>query len=144
VDTSERNVWRQQWLSSLNELTDLELQRQSWLDCSNTNQHWSFSEFMCTYFDDLCTGNDYSYPLQKGWITKEEYNMISGWHAQLNAYTAPNDDDSNDQTVLTDPRWIEIAKLGRQMKIQLAQVLPRSESQILLRVIDHNQINKGS
>ena len=48
-----RDAWRQRWLSSFNELTSIELQQKSWLDRFNKNSHWSFVEFMCSYFDNL-------------------------------------------------------------------------------------------
>ena len=70
-----KEQWRSRWLSCLNELTSIELQKKSWVDKSNTNPHWSFVEFMCSYFDDLAIDNQYEYPLTENWITKNEFEI---------------------------------------------------------------------
>jgi len=43
---TQKELWRDRWLSCINELTSIELQRKSWLDKSNTNPHWTFVEFI--------------------------------------------------------------------------------------------------
>lgn len=49
----QRANWRSNWLSSIQELADLEMQRATWLNPHNGNPHYSFVEYIEVYFDDL-------------------------------------------------------------------------------------------
>ena len=52
-------LWRENWLISINELTDYNLQKTSWLNKETKSPHWSYVEFMCSYFNDLTLENGY-------------------------------------------------------------------------------------
>ncbi len=45
--------WRENWLLCINRLTSFDLQIKMWLDQAGNNPHWSYSEFMSCYIDDL-------------------------------------------------------------------------------------------
>jgi len=52
-DASElRRLWWRNWLCALLSLADIDLQRERWLNKEIANPHWSYLEFMCSYFDD--------------------------------------------------------------------------------------------
>src|SRR5690606_4008924 len=95
-----KNAWRENWLSSINELTSIDLQRNSWLDKTHTNTHWSFVEFMCSYFDDLAIDNSYNYPLKKGWISNQEFEIVREWHELLDKYNSPKNNDYDHEAIL--------------------------------------------
>jgi hypothetical protein len=135
----QRELWRNRWLSCINELTSLELQRKSWLDLTNTNPHWSFGEFMCSYFDDLGIDNNYEYQLNKGWISKSEFELIESWHKLLDRYNAPMKDDYDVEAILKDKEWQLIVEQGQKAKTELSKILSEDESKILNEEIDYTQ-----
>lgn len=137
--TLTREIWRQRWLSSINELTSLELQRKSWLDRHQTNPHWSFVEFMCSYFDDLLCYFPYSHYVELGWVSLREYEVLKDWHEALDNYQAPGNDDNHREAILADPTWLEIVKEGEKAKLKLAEILSDEEREILTENIDYLQ-----
>jgi hypothetical protein len=135
----QKENWRKRWLSSINELTSIELQRKSWLDKENTNPHWSFVEFMCSYFDDLVIDDNYKYQIEKNWISKDEHLIISDWHSKLDKYEAPNKDDYNIVGILEDDNWLNIVEIGRAAKEKLVNQLTKDEKEILIETIDYTR-----
>ena len=133
----QKETWRQSWLKSINELTSLDLQINSWLDKKQSNPHWSFIEFMCIYFDDLLSDNDYEYFINTGWVTKQEYETIKDWHLALMRYKATKENDYDHEAILNDINWTEIVMLGEKSKIKLITILSKSESQILNEEINY-------
>lgn len=123
----EKNEWRKRWLSSINELTSFDLQKKSWIDKTHSNPHWSFVEFMCSYFDDLAIDNNYKYQLDKGWVTKKEYELIEDWHIALDKYKSPKNDNYDNEAILSDPNWLNILEIGIKSREELAKTLNESE-----------------
>lgn len=136
---TQRELWRNRWLSSINELTSLELQQASWNDRKNKNPHWSFVEFMCSYFDDLVLDDNYETELKDGWITKSEHEIIRPWHLLLDKYNSPKNDDHNIEAILNDKKWLTILKEGQKTKTELSKVLNEAESKILNEEIDYKK-----
>jgi hypothetical protein len=128
----DKNLWRERWLGCINELTSLDLQKKSWLDKTPTNPHWSFVEFMCTYFDDLFPDDNYQYILKNGWITDEELRIISELHEALDKYNSPNNDDYDNEAILNDQKWLAIINLGQSVRAKLKNVLTADEIRILI------------
>jgi len=135
--TSETENWRNAWLNSINELTSHELQKKSWLISTPTNPHWSFIEFMCSYFDDLAIGDDYKIPLQDNVISTNEYEIIKDWHEALSKYDSPKNEDYNNEAILNDQKWIAILHLGFKTRNVLADTLNENERRILTDEIDY-------
>ena len=128
--------WRKNWLGCINELTNLELQKQMWLNQTyrtgpNWNPHWSFIEFMCSYFDDQLWGKKYDYIISQELISKDEYDQIKLWHDALDKYSAPKNNDHDDQAILDDLTWQEIVKIGKESKQNLAYLLTQDEKEYL-------------
>jgi hypothetical protein len=118
-------------------LTSFDLQKISWLDKTHTNPHWSFVEFICSYFDDLAIDDNYKYQLDKGWVTKVEFEIIKNWHIALDNYKSPKNDDYDNEAILNDPKWLEIFKIGVKMRNELAKTLNETERQFLTEEIDY-------
>jgi len=133
----DKNLWRARWLGCINELTSLDLQKKSWLDKTHSNPHWSFVEFMCNYFDDLAIDENYKYQLDKGWVTKKEYEIIEGWHIALDKYNSLKNDDYDNEAILNDPKWIEVLQFGRAIRYELTITLNETEKQLLNEEIDY-------
>ena len=124
-------MWRERWLDSINELTSLHLQIKYWLDKDSTNPHWSFVEFMCTYFDDLSLGDNYQYALNNGRVTGQEFGIIREWHEALDKYNPPDNDDYDNEAVLNDEKRRAIVTTGRTVREKLKSVLTADEIRIL-------------
>ncbi|MEZ4830058.1 MAG: hypothetical protein R3C61_27810 [Bacteroidia bacterium] len=135
-----REVWRPNWLTSINELTCLNLQKRSWLDTKASSPHWTYVEFMCCYFDGLAIDNNYKDPLERGLISLEEFEIIKDWHEQLDKYEEPNKDCYNVRKILDDPKWLEIIEIGLIAKSKLGQILNEVERQILFAKIDYEKM----
>ena len=137
MSSSDKNLWRERWLCCINELTSLDLQRKSWLDRTHTNPHWSFVEFMCSYFDDLAIDENYKYQLDNSWITSQEFEIIKDWHEALDKYNSPKNDDYDHETILNDSKWLEILQSGVTIKSKLASTLNETEKNILTEEINY-------
>lgn len=128
---SDRELWREQWLKSINELTSLALQKSKWIDVHDSNPHWSFTEFICCYFDDVLDGNDYQKFIRFDWISKDEYEIIKDWHEMLDQYYSPSQNDFDSLSILNDLKWIEITKAGNIAKVNLSILLSQDEKFLL-------------
>ena len=135
----QKELWRNNWLYSINELTSLELQRKSWLDKSNTNPHWTFVEFMCSYFDDLGIDNNYEYQLNEGWISQNEFEIVKPWHELLDKYNSQTNDDYDFKAILKDKNWQLIIEKGKETKSALSKISSKKENQILIEEIDYTK-----
>ena len=134
---NQKKLWRDRWLSCINELTSFELQRKSWVNKSSTNPHWSFVEFMCSYFDDLGIDNDYEYQLKQDWISETEHNTIQYWHKLLGKYNSPTNNDYDVEAILTDEKWLSIVEEGIKVKNELSKIVSKEENEILFEEIDY-------
>ena len=137
MTSDDKNLWREWWLGCINELTSLDLQKKSWLDKTHTNPHWSFVEFMCSYFDDLGIDDHYEYPIDKGWLTNQEFEIIKDWHEALDKYDSPKNGDYDHSAILNDPKWLDILQIGQTMKNKLVSTLNETEKKILTEEIHY-------
>lgn len=135
----QKELWRNRWLSCINELTSFELQKESCLDETNSNPHWSFVEFMCSYFDDLGIDNNYEYQFKKEWISKKEFETIRKWHELLDKYNSPKNDDYNHKSIIDDKEWQLIIQEGQKTVSVLLKDLSENEIQILTEQIDYTK-----
>lgn len=138
-----RKNWRPNWLSSINELTSLDLQKRSWLDPKAPSPHWSFGEFMCSYFDDLGVENNYKDPLERGLLSQQEFEILRVWHEQLDKYEAPNKNNYAVQKILNDSKWLAIIEIGKQAKNNLGQIIDETERKILFEDINYLEFSQN-
>jgi hypothetical protein len=139
MDSNDKNLWRERWLGCINQLNSLDLQKKSWTDLTHKNPHWSFIEFMCSYFDDLAIDDKYKYQLDKGWISKEEFEILEKWHIKLDKYNSPKNDDYDNEATLNDPKWLEVLQIGVETRNKLAKTLNETERQFLTEEIDYSK-----
>ena len=125
--------WRENWLLCINRLTSFDLQIKMWLDQSGNNPHWSYSEFMCCYIDDLDIDDDYASAMQDKLITPDEFRLIRIWHEALRNYSNTIKDVYDHQAILEDPKWLGIVNLGLNQKIKLAEIVSVAERSYLMR-----------
>ena len=128
----DKETWRRNWLFMIKDLTDLEYQKQTWLDPNNTNPYYSFVEFMCSYFDDLEVGDEYEKVLAFDFVSIPEYESIAKWHKLLSVYSTPNNEDNDTKAILQDKKWIEIIALGKESIENLKPKLNSIERSLLI------------
>ena len=137
MTNDDKTLWRERWLGCINKLTSLDLQKKSWLAKTHTNPHWSFVEFMCSYFDDLGIDDHYKYPIEKGWLTNQEFDIIKDWHEALDKYESPKNHDYDHSAILNDPKWLDILQIGQTMKNKLVSIVNETEKKILTEEINY-------
>ena len=122
-DQELRRNWRTRWLSSIQEFADDERQRRLWLDCENTNPHFSFVEYFCCYFDDLgLSDGGYDWALSEGMLSVDEVKAVAEFHRAADAYDSPTDDYDH-QAILADPNWTEVVAAAKRTQDALSQMI---------------------
>ncbi|PZT85576.1 MAG: hypothetical protein DI637_12080 [Citromicrobium sp.] len=136
-----RRNWRLRWLSSIAEFADLRTQEKMWLDRNNTNPHWSFVEYMCSYFDDLFLSDLHAERVVRdAWLTQDEFEAIAEFHALADAYNSPTDDYDH-SSILADRKWravVEAAKIAQSnlLAILVDDVERNAVSHVHLKAIN--------
>jgi hypothetical protein len=123
ADPDFRRYWRLNWLGCLNEFADTDLQRQWWLDPTNRNPHWSYVEFMCSYFNDVLHDRTYAELVAEGLVSSEEAATVGPLHALLELHEAPAGNDWDNASVLADPAWQAITDEAKVTNQRLAELL---------------------
>ena len=127
-----RTTWRTNWLASIQEFADDKSQRRLWLDPTNTNPHFSFVEYMCSYFDDLnLSESGYQSALEQGLITPDEVAAVSDFHATARAYESPTDDYDH-RAILADPKWAGVVASAKQAQAALLGIITDPRERRLL------------
>lgn len=124
-----RANWRTGWLSSIQELADLETQRAAWLNPQNGNPHFSFVEYLVVYFDDLLLGDaygGYEARVGEGLLSEEEAVAASDLHAELDRYEPPGG-DYDYRAILDDPAWHRVVEAARTAQARLASLIDHSQ-----------------
>jgi hypothetical protein len=129
VDETVARRLRCNWFASVQEISDLSLQRRTWLDPKNLNPHWSYVEFVCSYPDDSQLGGAHS----EGWLTKSEFDILIELRRMLGAHSAPGGDDYDHAAILNDPAWRQVVEAAEQARQQLLSAITNhDERQMLL------------
>jgi nucleotide-binding universal stress UspA family protein len=111
----------------------IDLQRRRWLDPENRDPHWSYVEFMCSYFNDVLYDQDYDWAISEGLVTEDEAQAVATLHRLLDQHEAPQGDDCDNEKVLNDPAWHEIVKSAKRAQASLLAVLSNpDEKKVLL------------
>jgi len=109
---------RRWWFCRVSEISDLDLQRRTWLDPINQNPHWSYIEFVESYPKD----DQLSHALQQGWLTADEFKILSELRRILVAHSPPGGNDYDNAAILKDRAWhsvVEAAGGARQKLLSI-------------------------
>lgn len=116
------------WLSQVYQISDIELQRRTWLDLTNRNPHWSYIEFVGSYPDD----DQLSFAREQGWLNEREFNILSRFRRILIAYSPPEGNCYDNAAVLADPGWqLVVEAAGRARQELLSITTDRLEREML-------------
>lgn len=127
-----RPAWRQVWLQSLQEIADLDIQRRTWLNPDNANPHYSYVEYVASYFDDLglASADGYSAPIGEGLLSAAEAASVADFHTRFDAYV--QDGCWDPETILADPKWLEVVEAARSAQARLLLLLGSEEEKVML------------
>ena len=123
IDQKLRRNWRKSWLGSIRDFADVETQRLMWHDASNTNPHYSFAEYICSYFDDLGLSDDgFRSALESGLVSAREIAAVDEFHRIADRYESPTS-DTDHHAILADPLWLEVVAAAQRAKRSLFDLL---------------------
>src|ERR1041384_2180730 len=101
ADRTIQGQLRSSWFAQGYEISDVNLQRRTWLDPTNRNPHWSYIEFVESYPKD----DQLSYARHQGWLAADEFKVLSELRHVLVGYSPPQDQFYDNAAVLDDPAW---------------------------------------
>jgi hypothetical protein len=112
-----RSILRCAWFCSVREISDIGLQRRTWLDLTNRNPHWSYIEFCSSYpaDDQLQDGVHWCY------LSAEEFETLRELHSALVGHEAPNGNDYDNAAILNDPAWHNVVALAERTRQRLLE-----------------------
>jgi hypothetical protein len=90
-----------------------------WLDVKNTNPHWSYIEFVCSYPDD----DQLDDARNKGWLAAGEVKILNEFRQVLMAHDAPNDNDWDNGAVLNDSAWHTVVDAAQKATASLLVIV---------------------
>lgn len=109
---------RRMWFLSIYELSNIDLQRRTWLDRSNTNPHWSYVEFVEMYPQP----EQLSHALNHGWLSTQEFEILQKFRGLLESHTPPAGDFYDHDAILADPAWHAVAEAAESARQQLLAI----------------------
>jgi hypothetical protein len=118
-DDETRQIIRRNWFYALGEIADIELQRRTWLDLTNTdNPHWSYVEFIESYprDDELLDG------LEKGYLSPQEADIFADFRRIKAAYKPPSGKNWDHAAILNDPAWHRVVQAAQRAVQDLARL----------------------
>ncbi|HSI39855.1 MAG TPA: hypothetical protein VLA00_04820 [Xanthobacteraceae bacterium] len=130
-----RRRWRQNWLNCIRDFADADGQRRGWLNPNNENPHWSYVEFMCSYFNDILQSQSYDWAVRQGFVTSDEAAAVASMHRLLDLHQAPDGNDYDHAQILADPAWSVTVAEAVRAKDNLLTLLNDDEKRILLASI---------
>lgn len=129
--------WRTEWFYSIDELSDLAGQRRTWLDPNQISPHFTYVEFICTYFDRrMSTSPDgYRELIEQGYLTDDEARAVSDLHLLIGAYRPPRGDNNDHIDILDDPSWHQVVNAAAVARDRLLMLLTDEEERQALATL---------
>lgn len=129
ADRTVQGQLRSSWFAQVYEISDINLQRRTWLDPTNRNPHWSYIEFVEAYPQD----DQLSYARDHGWLAADEFKVLSELRHVLVGYSPPQDRVYDNAAVLDDPAWESVVTAAERARQQLlATTSDQQERNLLL------------
>ncbi len=128
LDPETKRRLRCHWFSSVQELADLDLRRTTWLDRQNSNPHWSYVEFCCSYpmEDQLVDAHE------QGWLTDEEVRLLSTLNEAISAHSSPTGNNYDHEAILQDPAWLAVVELAQRTQQRLLEIVKNDDERSAL------------
>lgn len=101
------------------------MQRSTWLNPHSGNRHYSFVEYVESYFSDLALSKDIGgYPprILDNLLSQEEAAAVSHFHVVFESYEPPTD-WSDHHAILGDPKWLGVVDAAQAAQARLATII---------------------
>jgi hypothetical protein len=112
---------RSRWFASVAEIADIDLQRRKWLDPTNTNPHWSYIEFVCSYPDS----DQLTDARARGWLAARQFNILCDLCNTILSHSATRGDDQDNAAILDDPAWLEVVSCAQRAREELLSTVTK-------------------
>jgi hypothetical protein len=128
----KKEIWRQNWLDAIQNMTSSELQKKSWIILANNGSYWSYINFISYYFSEMLFGFDNKYRInEENCPSKAEYEIIKEWRLLLKNYVPPIVDDSDLTAAKIDKNRLLLFNPELIAKQKLTLVIPESDKMYL-------------
>ena len=132
-----RPTWRRNWLESIAEFANFDLQKKSWLGGPEYNSpYWSYGEWVCRYFDDYSLSSGYEGFITDGLVSRDEADAVQEFHVAADSYKPPGGDSNNHQAILADPAWHHVVALATSARLGLLTIVTAEEERDVLQKND--------
>jgi hypothetical protein len=128
ADRAVAGQLRSSWFAHVYDMSDIDLQRRTWLDPTNRNPHWSYVEFVESYPKD----DQLSYARDQGWLAAHEFEVLKELRRVLVEYSPPRDQYYDNVAVLNDPAWQSVVAMAQRARQQLLTTTTDPQEQDLL------------
>jgi hypothetical protein len=128
-----RQRWRENWLRSIEELANINVQHSTWLNPHPTNLHYTFVEYVECYDDLIFHG--YAPCVSAGLLSEDEANAAMELHRLLEDYAPPNGDAYDHEAILGDPAWQAVGASAAVTRERLERmIVDPAERKALLEI----------
>jgi hypothetical protein len=143
---------RDRWVRSIFELAHTEFQKRLWIEADYKNTVGSFSECVCTYFDDLSLEYGYSDFIKEGILSVSDVEIVKELHFKFSTYIELTEKKNlSDKNILIDVEWLNVtnialkawnklkdsidSKVSKRLMIELENIFLKGIRQILFFII---------
>ena len=127
-----RKAWRERWLLLIREFSDFDEQRREWLAERFDSPYYTYTEYMCRYFDDLGLDNGYGSAVSDGLVTDTEAHLVEHFHALADCHDSLTNDYDH-IAILADSEWRKVVAAAEEARQALYKSLTDADEVMILR-----------
>jgi hypothetical protein len=140
-----RKNWRYRWLGSIFLFAHLEYQKGLWFSQKYPDEVGWLGEDLCRYFDDLHLYDNYTYQIEHGAISTQEYLIVKLFHIELDKFSEKingQELDFANKKILKNREWIEICEHARNAWDGLKEELSDSAEKAHMLGLEKNYLEE--
>ncbi|WP_213286912.1 hypothetical protein [Bradyrhizobium sp. sGM-13] len=99
------------WFGSVHEISNIELQRGTWLAPPTPSPHWSFVEFCCSFPKP----EQLQFGLDQGYLSASEFDQLAALSVAIARYK-PQGSAYDHLAILSDPAWHAVVALAEKTR----------------------------
>lgn len=118
MDTN-RSTWRSHLKATLEEVSDIEFQKNLWLNLFPKENHMigSYEDLVSDYFDGMNV-TDLKEQLSDGIISLQEYELLTPFNTLFNEFVSSSGNDfdyGNPELFWSNPKWKELSLYAKNL-----------------------------
>lgn len=115
INNKIRKAYMDNLLDTIKKISDLDWQRESWVQNSLPNEVSSWEEIMCEFFDDASIDHFLKNIDPKFGLSDEQIELIVGLRDLMNNYANSTPNTMNPGEVLKDQEWQNISMFAKKV-----------------------------